>query len=337
MLFVLLGLASAAVVESEPLTTRGAAVDLRDAAAEAGHDARLVREYASGRGWEYVVRIEGFETAEDANTAALALAEISGTSLAVLEGATPVLVEPPAASVQPVVEKLPGADLVQAQAVRALGGREGGAAALASAQAVRFEYERTLLEPSGTVRAHHVLVRQAGTVRLRIDGEAPVQPSLTQVGGEGAWIWSDAELLERDVDRAQEILSGFEPEALLALPLGFAGLVASDPVWSRLETVGTEVSDGRELVILEAGMEGGRGLRVLVDNQTWLPARVVIRSDAGESKHLFADWRELDTGLVVPFDVRLERDGVPVSQLVVVDLQLSDALPAGTFEPPGTP
>ncbi|MCP4804161.1 MAG: hypothetical protein GY913_20015 [Proteobacteria bacterium] len=337
MTLLLLAAAQAASLESMPVSTRGEALSMRQAAETAGHDARLVRRYVAGQGWEYTVRIEGFADAATAESAATELAEASGMTLVILGELQPIAVEPPAVA-GPVVEPgHPASGVILEHAVRAVGGRDGGAAVLADASGVRFVYVRTVMQDGVELRAEHQLLREASDLRLTVHGEDPVRASTTVVTDDGSWMRVDGERLAQDEARAREVLGGFEPEQLLALPLGFGHLVDTDPVWAQLETVSVEGEGGDRLYVLEAGADSARGLRVEVAEEDWRIVEVVVRSDSGEAQHAFADWRELDTGLVVPFDVTLSRDGAVVSRLEVQELALVDAHPAGSFALPETP
>ena len=71
---------------------------------------------------------------------------------------------------------------------------------------------------------------------------------------------------------------------------------------------------------------------LLVDAETWHIASVGFTTDAGRVRYGFADWRELDTGLVAPFDVRLERDGEVLETMTIIELSLPPELPGRVFE-----
>ena len=336
MILLLAAAVYAAALETTPLDTRAQAIDVRDAALDAGHDARLVREYLPGQGWQYTVRLDGFDGATQAEEAATTLAESTGVTLVVLGEVAPVPVEPPAAAATVVEPGHPKASVVLEQAVRAMGGRDGGAGTLAAAPGVRFVFERTVVHDGSELVAVHTFLRDPAASRLAIDGDAPVQPSITQIDADGTWLSVAGERTAQDGERTREVLSAFEPEQLMAFPLGFGQLVDSDPAWAELETVDV-VGEGTDRVfVLQAGSDAS-GLEVRISEADWRVLEVLVRSDSGTSRHAFSDWRELDTGLVVPFAVEHTRDGQMVSRLQVRELALVDAHPEGSFQLPETP
>ena len=332
LLFVASALAAELILESQPLDTRAEAQALRRSAEEQGLEARLVRRYQSGSGWEYVVVVEGLEDEDAAQAAAEAWAAASEEGISILGGQEPAVVaEPPAAEPTGPSSDLPQAELVLRHAVRALGGVDGGRAALERAPAIRFAYVREVAAEGDRIEAHHELLRSADGQRLVVTSIDGAVDSATLVHPEGAWLVVSGETLEQDRERATDVLADFGPEQLLGYPLDFASLVAEEPAYGRLRT--TAERDGAYLLEY-GGPEVGGSMRLEVEALGWHPRSVSYATEAGEVRYHFADWRELDTGLVVPFEVELHRDGALVDRLVVDELSLMEALAEGSLELP---
>jgi len=324
-------------LESSTLDTRAEALDMRALAEAEGLDARIVRRYVSGSGWEYTVIVDDLDP-DAAEVAASAWAEAAGEGITIFrrDGDDTPAVELPAPTPAAEPHAAAGADLLEAQvvlqhAVRALGGREGGRASLDRAPALRFEYVREVRSDDVLISAHHELLRSADGQRLRITGQEHAVDSTTLVHPEGAWVQVDGTATERDRDRAAEVVNDFGPEQLLAYPLDFVALVESEPGYRLLRTT----SDAGGVYVLEyGGPEVGGAMRLEIEGQAWHPVAVRHASEAGEVRYVFADWREIDTGLVLPFEVELHRDGVLVDRLTVADIAVLKELEDGALALP---
>mgnify|MGYP002632842428 CR=1 FL=1 len=334
-------------LESPPLRTRSEALAIQQLAVEEGLDARVVRRYAHGAGWEYVVVVEDLER-EAAEQAAESLAAQGGRGITVYrrEGAEgtrvggvdteskgPAGLDPtePALAVELGAE-LPTASTILERAVRALGGREGGISAVAASDFLRFSYERTLTYEGVELVAHHLLLRSPTGLRLEVHGKEGVRDSISVVGPGGAWVEADGAVVERDAERVAEVLDAFGPEQLLAYPLEFARLVDTEPAYRLLRTQGLEPFEGSDCWRLEyTGPEVDGTMTLMVDGSSWQVASVGFTTDSGKVRYLFSDYRELDTGLVTPFHVALERNGALVESLTVEELSLPSELPDELF------
>ena len=73
-------------LESPPLGTRAEALELQEVSQQQGINARVVRRYEHGSGWEYLVVAEGYGGRTEAEQAAQLLAEGSGQGITVYEG-----------------------------------------------------------------------------------------------------------------------------------------------------------------------------------------------------------------------------------------------------------
>ncbi|MCB9793348.1 MAG: hypothetical protein H6741_11565 [Alphaproteobacteria bacterium] len=341
MLLLLVSLAFAQetefYLETPTVAARGELSALMDVAEEAGWSARVVRRYELGEGWTYALVVEDFDDAEAAQDAATRLAEIGGMGVAVYrrEGRSGVRVSADWPEDQGPGGREPGAlppaDEILLRAVRALGGREGGSARLAQSPAVRFNFEREVAGDAGPIRARHSYLRADKSLRLEIeilDGEG--QSSLTVVGSEGAWVRTEAGVVARDPGRASELLEAFAPEQILNYPMRFASLVASDPAHDALRTVALREDLQRPCYQLE----DGEGLGVCVDSSTWHPVEVSLDSGAGLVRYHYRDWREIDTGLVMPFEVEMQRDGAVIERVRVTEISLLGEVEAALFTAP---
>ncbi len=336
-------------LESPPLSTRAEALELQAAAQEEGINARVVRRYEHGSGWEYLVLAEGFADRAEAESAAGVLASQSGHGITVYEGEgsggrrlnargegwTGTSIDPGAVATQAEVVALPSAEEVLARSVRALGGASGGAQRLQESPALEFHYRRELATPAGAIQATHHLAWEQGDLRLKIEHEqGPGVDASMLIQGEQAWVHTEDGLLERDATRSREVLEDFGPMAVLEWPLSFAQQVEIDPAYGDLRVEGLEEFRGQMVYRLETIREvSGESFSILIDAERYTVAQVGFRSDAGAVSYHFEDWRELDTGLVVPFFVQLTRDGQQIEKVVVQELSLLDALPAQIWSP----
>ena len=339
LLFMASAFAGDLYLESPTQSTRAEAQELRRLAESEGLEARLVRRYASGTGWEYVVVVEDVADQAAAEEAAARWAEAGGEGISIFleEGDEGVLLQGGESEVvAPAVQEsqtgsMLDAELVLRHAVRAVGGNQGGAAALSRAPALRFSYTRVVVSGDERIEARHELLRSADGERLSITSVEGAVDSVTLVHPEGAWVVAGDEPVERDLARTREVLAGFGPEELLAYPLEFATLVDGEPSYGLLRTA--ESSDSA-YVLGYGGPEVGGAMELEVDAESWHVRGVRYTTDAGEVDYAFTDWREIDTGLVVPFEVELRRDGVLVDRLIVEELSVLDALSEGSLELP---
>jgi hypothetical protein len=336
-------------LESPPLGTRAEALELQEVAQTQGINARVVRRYEHGSGWEYLVVAEGYGDRGEAESAAKLLAEGSGQGITVYEGEgsegrrlnarvegwTGSSIDPGAVATAPPEDDLPSAEEVLARSVRALGGESGGAQRLQESPALRFRYSRELETPAGLVTAQHDLAWESGDLRLKIEHESgPGVHASMLVHGEEAWVLTAEGVQVRDAARSREVLSDFGPLAVLDWPLSYAQQVLEDPAFRDLRVAGIEDFQGRPVYRLETSRDGtGERFSILVDVERYTVAKVGFRSDAGAVSYRFEDWRELDTGLVVPFFILLTRDGAQVEKVVVQELELLDALPGLFWSP----
>jgi hypothetical protein len=149
------------VVETPPMKTRVEATkQLRLVVAE-GFNARLIRRYRHGVGYEYVVSLPGFPTSEEANQNALSISKVLGSSLSVYErdvqssGERLGLQDPR----PPLTPKLaPAWRELALEQMRWVAEQDGFLPALREATQVEFEFLRT--GPDGLVERRRYVREQ---------------------------------------------------------------------------------------------------------------------------------------------------------------------------------
>lgn len=350
MLTILLGLllntANAAdtyYLESPAVSTRSEVGALLRRAQAEGWKARVTRRYTHGAGWQYVLLVENFDGLEEAESAAGLLAGLGGTGIAVYryEGraAQRLNSSRPAGQANgdspPTADAAPDAAQILRRAVRAMGGSEGGIDRLEAASHLRFSFERTVMHDSGATRAEHSLWVHDQSLRLEtqiVEGEGT--DSVAVVHGDEAWLRSGDETLSRDPEQVRSLLSEFTPAILLAYPLHFSRLAEGDPLHAQLRLSEDQAIDGGGHKLVCTGTGGLDLLELTISADTWKPQQVRHSGDAGEVLYRFEDWREIGTGLVVPFNVELVRDGEILESLKITELFLPAKLDDDLFEKP---
>ncbi len=336
-LAVSLAYADAFYLEAPPVDARVEAVALQEEARLLGLEARVTRRYRHGSGWEFVVVVEGFEERPGAEDAARRLAEQTGQGIAVyrLESSG----KPSAPEAEPVSPpseaSLPDAgDLLQ-RAARSLGGVQGGQVRLESASSLWVQYDRTVFTADANVRARHEWASRGDLHRVGVviaEGGTGVDSTLG-AGPEGTWVLVDGKVADAQADPAREVLASLSPMARLAWPLQFAVRQQEAGPYrvARQEEVG-----GRTCWVL-VGLKPGPDdpTRLWLDVEDGRPARVDFATDGGRFELTLSDWREPDTGVVVPYVVEVRRDGHLVERIEVLEFTMGSDLPDALFVRPG--
>lgn len=326
-------------LETFTMEDRGEAIALQQSALEAGLSARVVRRWRHGVGWGYAVVVEELPDRASADAAAEDMASRTrrGVSVyAVDPGAPPPRVEDlelPASSAP-----APSADEALERIVRAHGGRGGGRARLEAYPTLSFRYDREIQLEQGLLRARHDWSRAGEDRRITVEVvDGPGQDLIGEVKGAAggsardAWLEIEGVRHQRDPDRTLEVLDAYGPEALLATALDLAETLAGlDPL--RLEFT-EQRCDGRRCYGLRQVASGGGGLELLVDAETWTVSSLVVSGPSGALGTRFYDWREIETGLVIPSLVRTERNGDFQEELRVIQLELSPGTEPGADVP----
>lgn len=335
-------------LESAPQGTRAEAVAHSREAADAGYKGRVVRRYRQGTGWQYLVRITGFPSEDQAYEVAEVLAARLGHPVAVLDEGGAVAREvlpprgrevvPPSGERQSEkadrrVEKpvdLTDAYAILARAATAHGGRAGSSEAILSSPAVIFRFKRTL--PDGFQAEHTWATKgDARFLEVRVThGEG--RSSQTSITGEGAWLAVDQGDFETtDRDRALETVARFEPQEVIPFVLVLAEALGSRPELEQLEVQGTETQENRELVVLTyEGDQNAGPFVVKVEKGSWRIAEVSF--DGGNLITRFEGWSRQGE-IVVPTRVRTWQKGRLADVVEVTELTLDARPPKEWFAP----
>lgn len=333
-------------IETPGVSARADVVAIQQVANEQGWTSRILRRYSQGEGWRYVLLVEGFSDAVSAEQAADVLSASSAVEVDVYrrDGRNAVLVAGAAGHSSSdsadlargsVSKDLPSSELILDKAVAAMGGKDAGLRKLDGMVNVHFRYERRIKQGDAEIVATHDLLRTPTQTRLDVQvTSGPGVSSTTILNAERAWLLVGGDTISRDPGKAREVLSEFGPEHLLSYPLRFVSLVESDPAHGSLVTTDVVNSNGHSGYLLEnVGPDSAASLSVLIDGRSWQPIEVSSTSDAGLVRVRFSDWRTLDSGIVVPFELSMERDGENVEVIRVLELSSPATVSASRFDP----
>lgn len=333
-------------LEGPAVGSRSEAVVVVREATSRGWNARVVKRYDHGDGWEFVARVEGFEDQEGASAAARELADATGVGVAVYasEGdevrvienvaGTPANAVGEAAAVSP--DALTVAQWME-RAARAHGGVDGGQAVIEAADEVLFRFRRRV--PGGPV-VDHTWARRGADLYVQVDVvEGEAVPSRTWLLGDRAWLVAgDAPPAPQDPTRARAALDRFSPEQTLGFPLRFARAVASRPELQLLHRDGTVRIEGERFEHLRYDGERGAGAVALaIDPKRFLVRQVELGTDVEPVVHRFADYRDLGSGLVVPWQVRTWHGEELADEIEVLQLEVDPLFPEEWFTAPEAP
>jgi hypothetical protein len=318
-------------LETAPVPDRQTAAETENAVEAAGYDARVVRRFKLGKGWEFVVFVEHFPNEADAAAAAKRLASVSPSitvfrsedqHVVQVETAQPAAAKP---ADRPVPELL-------ARIAAAHGGDTGGTRALARAAAVHFVYTRTLEVAGKTTTVRHDYWRQGPSRRLVVETNGAATDSIAVASASGAWLRVGSQVSSRDVGVLIGTVDAFAPEAVFTLALDVPSLLASP------ECAKFKMLEGAEsgIRIGQGGDESETGLSFLdVDPATSRMIRARYVTEAGPVTFELGSWREVAPGILIPADVRIERADGRVETVRVERFDVTAGAPPGTFDRPG--
>ena len=311
-----------------------------------GERMRVARRYVRGAGWRYVVRMDGFSDREKAVGEARAYAgperivlvyEGAGYKRTVIERVGGVSEAAPAEPEAPAVTDMPSATQVLKNAARAHGGRSGGSKLLSKSERLKFSFlSRTVVGEKEWKIRHHVY-RAGERARVEVDMVKGDGISNTIVVGEGgkAWVATKELVRERDVTQASEMVARFAPETgLLSIPLGFANDIKTASEWQGLTVSGQVSHRGETHYRVVPDRRRGGDLNpmesALFDAETGRLVQVTWATRGGRITFSYSDYRAISEDLVVPFSVRVDRNGGLVEAIEVnefmIDPPLSDTL-----------
>ncbi len=339
-------------VETVGQSLRGEADAARALALAEGIEAEVVRSFRKGRGWVFLLRVEGIEDRASAAETAQRLAELTGRSVQVflVAGRDVLPVEELAvAAVSDADSALPTEPGGEAQAqadersARADGARlltamvlahGGGGAAdeptpdLQHLDPVHFRFERSADIGSGSLRVWHDLFRAGDQLRLEVrilEGQGT--DSITIVRGDEAWLAVAGEVHEVAAGPTREALSLFEPAVVLEQAVSFA-------TWSADLEVRRVDRGGDELSWLSLDSEtSAQAVLVGVDPTDQRARELVMVADSVELCWSFADYQELIDGLVVPLRLESSFAGQLREKVTVRALELPESLDSSVFDP----
>lgn len=318
-------------LEAPPQTDKAAASRMEQAAEAAGFEARTVRRFRLGKGWEFVVLVERFPGSAEAAAAAARLErELGGkvTAWRVDGNEKAVAVDLPA---PPLPTGDGGAAAWIARARAAHGGATGGSTALARAGAVHFRFARTFEHGGKPVTVRHDYWREGASRRLAVETGGAGQDSLAIATATGAWLRAGGQVQGRDIGITIGMVDAFAPEAVLTVALEAARLLEAP-----------EVASFRALEGAESGLRFGAGgdesepgvSFVDLDPATGQILRVRYVSEAGPITFEISGWRQVGKGVLVPEELHVQRADGKKETYRVEGLELLDRAPASTFDKP---
>jgi hypothetical protein len=346
-------------VETSGHEDRAAADAACGLAVEAGLDARVVRSFRRGQGWVFTVRVEGLEERDAAAETARRLAELTGVSVQVfaVAGRDALPVEELSVQVPPsgdqaggVAESADSIGGVDGQAARAEGERlmaalvaaHGGGAQASDGTApelwdpVHFRFERSAQLGDDAVRVWHDYWRAGGCTRLEIrilEGEGT--DSTTLVCDGRAQLLVGGALHEAGAGPSAEALDLFAPSNVLEQALGFSRWSPHRAAW-RVEA--PEGRDGFDWIALEQ-QDAQPRLIVGLDRSDGRVRQLIVRSESSELSWTYADYQEVQGGVVLPLRFESHFDGELRERVTVLALERPETTDAAMFElaPPQNP
>jgi hypothetical protein len=320
-------------------------------------NARVVRRYVRGEGWQFLVQVRELDSLDAARMMAVHMVDGGGTAL-VLEPvggrerivetlgspleAAPAVVSSVEGEPAEEVKPFPPADAIVQTAVINHGGAAGGGQVLSQAKAVGFVFDRKITGDEGPIRVHNRYFREGEALRLEVYiREGTGKDSVTVLSPEGkGWIIAEGQTVPRDASRVRDVAMRFSPEEILAVSLGIAEDMHTAGSWTGLRAVALD-EDGAVVVLRppegavpDPGMDGLVEATFHTDPVTL--ASVTWSTEGGRIRFSFSDYRAVTPELVVPFKMEVHQDETKVEEIEVHELQLDPTLPEGLFVSPVT-
>lgn len=339
MLPLLLGVAPALAtdwyLETPDRADRGEATALQEQALAAGHEARVVRRFADGQGWRFVVRVEDFADLATADAAAVTLADALDVTVGVFEtdgtsAARIREVAPPDGAPEAVAEvDLPEATPILAAAVEAVG-LDAAAFEHARSGPVVLEYRRTL--PDGRI-VEHTWAADDGALYVEVrpvTGAAVA--SRTLVTDDGAWLSvGGGEWVGQNAEKTRATLERLGPVEVIPVVLALAAAIDTRREFERMVVAGTGHADGVDTDVLRfAGDAVSGALELEVGTSDHLIRRVRFGDDV---LYELSGWRR-SGGIALPSRIDRLRDGAAADAVEISRLDLDPELPDAWFQAP---
>lgn len=319
-------------LEGPQVADKATADALGSLAGRAGYEARVVKRFRLGEGWEYVTLVEGFADEAAASAAAQRLGREGGRPFVLVHDPakgppTRVTVAAPA---EPAGQG-PTASSLLAAARSAHGGPAGGAAALARARAVHFVFSREFVMDKKPVTVDHDYWRDVTSRRVDVRTHGIGTDSTSVATAKGAWVRAAGKVESRDIGVLITQADAFAPEAILGVALDVDTLLGGP--------------EPHQFVLLEgaeSGLRVGRGEDPTepglafadIDPKTGLLSRVRYVTEAGPLVIELAGWGTAGAGVVYPGVLSIERPDGRRESIRVQRLEITESAPAGTFAVP---
>lgn len=327
-------------VESSPSGDRAAVERLAESLdlESGGTTVKVLRRFVRGSGWQYVLRVDGVadvatgrviaSSLKAAGARGLVFEESAGEAVIVVDTGAPNLATTTATSDDSEASgsrRAPDVRGLLKDAARRHGGERGGLEVVAHAQSVVLEFLREIPVDQGTMRSSNRYTRVGQAIRLDVDIiDGPGTASVTLVTEQNAaWVHTSGEPLARDPARTREVLARFAPESVLAIPLSLARDISEHSAWSDLSVAVTDGADRSGRVVVTPVQSRRDGLQSAeFSREDSLLAELKWSGPTGTMEFHFADYREVAPSVVVPWSIRIERNGVLVEAVSIQRLEL---------------
>jgi hypothetical protein len=198
-----------------------------------------------------------------------------------------------------------------------------------NAEAWRSSPLREIPVDQGTMRSSNRYIRFGQAIRLDVDIlEGPGTASVTLVTEQNAaWVSTTAGPLARDPARTREVLARFAPESVLAIPLSLARDISEHSAWSDLSVVEPDEASRSGRLVVKPVLSRRDGLQSAeFSREDSLLAELTWSGPTGTMEFQFADYREVAPSVVVPWSIRIQRNGVLVEAVTIQQLELEPVL-----------
>lgn len=313
-----------------------------------GHPSRVVRRFVLGAGWRYQVRVGDFEDESSAKAAAAQLPVASSVRLVAgagqgrsLRSASLVPASTPPDAVVPdeTTNGLPAARALIRAAVKAHGGKNGGVRRVQGAKRLRFAFRTRAVVAGAELVADHTYFRSERGIRLEVDvveGEG-VSNVVVVTTTPASWVATQTEVRERDWAQASELLARFSPDSgLLSIPLGLPTDAGDAAEWRDLKTAARVDLEGvpHFLLVPQASDSTTALVEALFEVESHRLSRVIWLTRGGKVVFDYRDYRTVAENVIVPYSVRVERDGTLVQLVEVHELAIDPELRDELFTEP---